>query len=118
MSTKELYFLYLLSALYLYSFFDTESCVVGEESPITTGGVVIPSNCQTRWFVLRNSIPPNACTLTHYQITCVNPKCKFSSTHPLDCLPPQCRQTCWQYRQYPEQYNPQIDGVCPTCAHK
>ena len=65
MSTKELYFLYLLSALYLYSFFDTESCVVGEgtlvftfsrslttfteqyattESPITTGGVVIPSN--------------------------------------------------------------------------
>ncbi|TDL18945.1 hypothetical protein BD410DRAFT_727879, partial [Rickenella mellea] len=51
-------------------------------------------------------------------IHCVNPKCKFSPNHPIDCLPPYCLRTCWQCRQYPQNYAPQIDGYCPTCANK
>ncbi|KAF9009699.1 hypothetical protein BDQ17DRAFT_1300625 [Cyathus striatus] len=49
-------------------------------------------------------------------IQCDNPNCKFSTTHPATCVPPQCTRTCWQYRQYPEQYSPHIDRLCPACS--
>ncbi|KAH8114250.1 hypothetical protein DFH11DRAFT_1596760 [Phellopilus nigrolimitatus] len=42
-------------------------------------------------------------------------RCKFSPNHPIDCLPPNCQRTCWQYRQYPEQYTPHLDRFCPAC---
>ncbi|KAG2040325.1 hypothetical protein BDR03DRAFT_949643 [Suillus americanus] len=37
-------------------------------------------------------------------ITCDSSRCKFSPNHPATCLPPTCKQTCAQYRQYPQQY--------------
>ncbi|KAI0346808.1 hypothetical protein BDW22DRAFT_1321515, partial [Trametopsis cervina] len=49
-------------------------------------------------------------------IKCESTTCKFSPVHPPDCVPPSCSQTCWQYRQYPEQYSPHIGAVCPHCA--
>ncbi|KAH7924072.1 hypothetical protein BV22DRAFT_1014025, partial [Leucogyrophana mollusca] len=49
------------------------------------------------------------------QIPCDNQRCKFSPNHPRDCVLPQCKQTCWQYRQYPQQYSPNIDRLCPNC---
>ncbi|KIM65228.1 hypothetical protein SCLCIDRAFT_113287 [Scleroderma citrinum Foug A] len=52
------------------------------------------------------------------QIQCDNRHCKFSSTHPSNCLPPECLNTCWQYRQFPQQYNPQINTLCPRCMQR
>ncbi|KAF8437502.1 hypothetical protein L210DRAFT_3405329, partial [Boletus edulis BED1] len=49
------------------------------------------------------------------QIVCENRNCKFSPNHPRDCAGPRCKQACWQYRQYPQQYSPNINSVCPTC---
>ncbi|KAF8228193.1 hypothetical protein L208DRAFT_1146822, partial [Tricholoma matsutake] len=49
------------------------------------------------------------------QIQCDDRFCKFSTTHPDNCSP-NCLQTCWQYRQFPEQYNRTLDRVCPACA--
>ncbi|KAA1471200.1 hypothetical protein DENSPDRAFT_837137 [Dentipellis sp. KUC8613] len=34
--------------------------------------------------------------LTVFQITCDSRWCKFSPSHPPDCVPPQCTQTCFQ----------------------
>ncbi|KAI6109837.1 hypothetical protein F5141DRAFT_810955 [Pisolithus sp. B1] len=48
-------------------------------------------------------------------IQCDNRYCKFSSTHPGTCVPPGCTNSCWQYRQFPQQYNPKIDTLCPRC---
>ncbi|KAL6308986.1 hypothetical protein BKA93DRAFT_814916 [Sparassis latifolia] len=48
-------------------------------------------------------------------IQCADRYCKFSSTHPNDCVPPQCTESCWQYRQFPQQYTPVIDNFCPVC---
>ncbi|TRM56997.1 hypothetical protein BD626DRAFT_412681 [Schizophyllum amplum] len=49
-------------------------------------------------------------------IECESTTCKFSPNHPPTCRPPTCTKTCWQYRQYPEQYSPNIDRYCPACA--
>ncbi|KLO19667.1 hypothetical protein SCHPADRAFT_817895, partial [Schizopora paradoxa] len=49
-------------------------------------------------------------------IICTSPTCKFSPNHPIDCLPPTCVSTCWQYRRYPEQYTPQLNRYCPSCV--
>ncbi|GLB35663.1 hypothetical protein LshimejAT787_0212280 [Lyophyllum shimeji] len=49
-------------------------------------------------------------------ITCDSEYCKFSPRHPPSCQPPRCTQTCWQYRQWPEQYSPNINSLCPTCS--
>ncbi|KAF7441373.1 hypothetical protein PC9H_001723 [Pleurotus ostreatus] len=46
---------------------------------------------------------------------CDSPRCKFSPYHPSSCQPPACTKTCIQYRGYPEQYSPNIDGLCPAC---
>ncbi|KAG5728502.1 hypothetical protein E4T56_gene19503 [Termitomyces sp. T112] len=54
-------------------------------------------------------------TLPDEEIQCDLINCKFSSTHSKDCVPPQCQRTCWQYRQYPQQYSPHIDRLCPNC---
>ncbi|PBK92130.1 hypothetical protein ARMGADRAFT_900126, partial [Armillaria gallica] len=48
-------------------------------------------------------------------VPCEQANCKFSPFHPANCRPPSCHQTCWQYRRYPEQYSPNIDGYCPSC---
>ncbi|TFK28878.1 hypothetical protein FA15DRAFT_633434, partial [Coprinopsis marcescibilis] len=48
-------------------------------------------------------------------IKCDLPTCKFSLTHPKSCQPPQCKKTCWQYHQYPQQYSPHINKRCPDC---
>ncbi|KAI6036608.1 hypothetical protein PISMIDRAFT_34538, partial [Pisolithus microcarpus 441] len=53
--------------------------------------------------------------LTRPQIQCDNRYCKFSSAHPSTCVPPGCTNSCWQYRQFPQQYNPRIDALCPRC---
>ncbi|ETW85102.1 hypothetical protein HETIRDRAFT_243529, partial [Heterobasidion irregulare TC 32-1] len=42
--------------------------------------------------------------LTGMQIECESTTCKFSRNHPNNCRPPTCKNTCWQYRQFPEQY--------------
>ncbi|KIJ17385.1 hypothetical protein PAXINDRAFT_73699 [Paxillus involutus ATCC 200175] len=52
------------------------------------------------------------------QIQCDDQCCKFSSTHPITCVPPSCTHTCWQYRQFPKQYNPHIDSFCPPCIQQ
>ncbi|KII89468.1 hypothetical protein PLICRDRAFT_41129 [Plicaturopsis crispa FD-325 SS-3] len=49
-------------------------------------------------------------------IQCDSRNCKFSPNHPADCKPPSCTRTCAQYRGYPEQYSPNINGLCPSCA--
>ncbi|THV08337.1 hypothetical protein K435DRAFT_8132 [Dendrothele bispora CBS 962.96] len=36
------------------------------------------------------------------EIKCDLVNCKFSPAHPHNC--PRCQQTCWQYRQFPQQY--------------
>ncbi|KAJ8595829.1 hypothetical protein M405DRAFT_279210 [Rhizopogon salebrosus TDB-379] len=48
-------------------------------------------------------------------IVCDSPRCRFSPNHPSTCVLPVCRQTCCQYRQYPQQYSPNIDRACPDC---
>ncbi|KDQ60849.1 hypothetical protein JAAARDRAFT_125013, partial [Jaapia argillacea MUCL 33604] len=53
--------------------------------------------------------------LTYTQIQCDNVHCKFSPSHPPDCVPPQCTRKCWQYHQSPQQFVPRIDNWCPTC---
>ncbi|KAF9534753.1 hypothetical protein CPB83DRAFT_754656, partial [Crepidotus variabilis] len=50
-------------------------------------------------------------------IQCDLATCKFSPAHPSNCRPPKCTQTCWQYRQFPQQYSPKIDRNCPACAN-
>ncbi|KAG5715239.1 hypothetical protein E4T56_gene3029 [Termitomyces sp. T112] len=50
-------------------------------------------------------------------IQCEDRYCKFSSTHPggaVDCGP-KCRNTCWQYRQFPQQYNRTFQQMCQKC---
>ncbi|KAF7771564.1 hypothetical protein Agabi119p4_5875 [Agaricus bisporus var. burnettii] len=49
-------------------------------------------------------------------IICFGTRCKFSPKHPQDCMPPNCSQTCWQYRQAPERYTLQINGPCHSCG--
>ncbi|KAF8582681.1 hypothetical protein K439DRAFT_1350615, partial [Ramaria rubella] len=53
--------------------------------------------------------------LPEEMIQCDSRWCKFSSTHPQDCSGPECKRTCWQYRQYPQVYAPQINNICPAC---
>ncbi|KAG2126816.1 hypothetical protein DEU56DRAFT_821789 [Suillus clintonianus] len=57
----------------------------------------------------------HAINLPDQLITCENTRCKFSPNHPTTCGPPTCKQTCCQYRQYPQQYSPNINSFCPTC---
>ncbi|KAJ3722525.1 hypothetical protein C8R42DRAFT_45518 [Lentinula raphanica] len=52
--------------------------------------------------------------LPEEEIKCDLVNCKFSPAHRPNC--PNCSQTCWQYRQYPQQYSPHIDRLCPTCS--
>ncbi|KAF8889801.1 hypothetical protein BD779DRAFT_1518926 [Infundibulicybe gibba] len=49
-------------------------------------------------------------------IQCNKTTCVFSPYHPQSCVPPKCTATCWQYRQFPEQYSPKINRACPACA--
>ncbi|KAF8802994.1 hypothetical protein BYT27DRAFT_7111079, partial [Phlegmacium glaucopus] len=49
------------------------------------------------------------------QILCGNAYCKFSPNHPPMCKPPACIRTCIQFHQFPEQYSPHIDRMCPYC---
>ncbi|KAF8889804.1 hypothetical protein BD779DRAFT_1438836, partial [Infundibulicybe gibba] len=55
---------------------------------------------------------------TPEQIMCESRTCKFSVHHPPTCVPPRCTETCWQYRQYPEQYSPNLDRLCPSCCQR
>ncbi|KZP16068.1 hypothetical protein FIBSPDRAFT_832157, partial [Athelia psychrophila] len=48
-------------------------------------------------------------------IQCGSTHCKFSPAHPQSCGPPTCKKTCAQYRQYPQQYAPNINSFCPPC---
>lgn len=52
-------------------------------------------------------------TLPDEEIKCDARDCKFSPNHPRHC--PQCKATCWQTRQYPQQYSPHLDAFCPDC---
>ncbi|KAK0240169.1 hypothetical protein IW261DRAFT_966809 [Armillaria novae-zelandiae] len=47
-------------------------------------------------------------------IYCDDRFCKFSAAHPSNCGS-NCSKTCWQRRQFPEQYNPLINSSCPSC---
>ncbi|KAF8264662.1 hypothetical protein EI94DRAFT_1737959 [Lactarius quietus] len=47
-------------------------------------------------------------------IQCADTHCRLSPFHPSNC--PNCKKTCWQYRQFPEQYAPQISSYCPSCS--
>ncbi|KAJ7582740.1 hypothetical protein C8J56DRAFT_955593 [Mycena floridula] len=49
-------------------------------------------------------------------IACDDRFCKFSARHPSNCGP-NCGTTCWQRKQFPEQYNPHIDNYCPSCIN-
>ncbi|KAM6500545.1 hypothetical protein JOM56_003559 [Amanita muscaria] len=48
------------------------------------------------------------------ELRCNDRFCKFSSAHPKDCGP-NCSTTCWQYRQFPEQYHRTTHAQCPIC---
>ncbi|KAN0131172.1 hypothetical protein V8E53_011064 [Lactarius tabidus] len=47
-------------------------------------------------------------------IQCADTHCRLSPFHPSNCG--NCKKTCWQYRQFPEQYAPQISSYCPSCS--
>ncbi|KAJ6630773.1 hypothetical protein B0H10DRAFT_852637 [Mycena sp. CBHHK59/15] len=49
------------------------------------------------------------------EIQCDSTTCKFSPSHPRSCGP-NCTTTCWQYRQFPEQFVRTIQGYCPQCT--
>ncbi|RDB21342.1 hypothetical protein Hypma_011577 [Hypsizygus marmoreus] len=53
-------------------------------------------------------------SLPDEMIRCDDRWCKFSTTHPSNCGP-NCKNTCWQYRQFPEQYNRTIARLCYAC---
>ncbi|KZT29273.1 hypothetical protein NEOLEDRAFT_587162 [Neolentinus lepideus HHB14362 ss-1] len=57
----------------------------------------------------------HAINLPEEEIKCDSVRCKFSPNHPSTCVPPSCTQTCWQYHQFPQQYAPNIDDLCPNC---
>ncbi|KAH9981316.1 hypothetical protein BGW80DRAFT_1163176, partial [Lactifluus volemus] len=48
-------------------------------------------------------------------IQCGSRWCRFSNTHPADCVAPQCQRTCNQFRAFPQSYNPRIDNWCQPC---
>ncbi|KAF8136330.1 hypothetical protein EV363DRAFT_1319320 [Boletus edulis] len=60
----------------------------------------------------------HAYDLPDQMIECDNQHCRFSPTHPSTCVPPVCTETCWQFRQFPQQYTPQIDAFCPVCEER
>ncbi|KAG1772650.1 hypothetical protein EDD22DRAFT_376551 [Suillus occidentalis] len=72
------------------------------------------------WRRVRNTY--NQCghvfDLADEMIRCDDRYCKFSSSHPNTCVPPSCTTTCWQYRQFPQQFNRFIDSVCPGCTQQ
>ncbi|KAG1756813.1 uncharacterized protein EDB91DRAFT_37098 [Suillus paluster] len=72
------------------------------------------------WRRVRNTY--NQCShvydLDDEMIRCDDLYCKFSSSHPSTCVPPSCTTTCWQYRQFPQQFNRFIDSVCPACTQQ
>ncbi|KAH9966642.1 hypothetical protein BC827DRAFT_1177415 [Russula dissimulans] len=49
------------------------------------------------------------------EIRCESRWCKFSLTHPTDCIAPQCQRTCNQFRSFPQHYKLQIDNWCQAC---
>jgi hypothetical protein len=86
----------------------------------------------TNW--LKLYLPRFMELLTGQQIQCDDRYCRFSTSHPSDCVPPNCSKTCWPYRQFPQQYSqscfggvendnlsaeilidPVIDRLCPDC---
>lgn len=46
-------------------------------------------------------------------VECDSRWCKFSRNHSPNCT--DCKNTCWQYRQYPQHYTPHINGKCQEC---
>ncbi|CAL1701180.1 unnamed protein product [Somion occarium] len=47
---------------------------------------------------------------------CEATNCIFSVNHPANC--PDCKKTCWQYHQYPEQYTVHPNDFCPACRQQ
>lgn len=80
---------------------------------------VLQLSTMCHWRRVRNTY--NQCghvfDLADEMIRCDDRYCKFSSSHPSTCVPPACTTTCWQYRQFPQQFNRFIDSVCPGCPH-
>lgn len=48
-------------------------------------------------------------------IECGKQNCRFSAYHDPNCVEPECRRTCAQFRTYPQVYTPQINRRCPPC---
>ncbi|KJA13967.1 hypothetical protein HYPSUDRAFT_49498 [Hypholoma sublateritium FD-334 SS-4] len=48
-------------------------------------------------------------------VHCQDHLCKFSPYHDPNCGP-NCKETCWQYRQFPEQINRRLDRKCGPCV--
>ncbi|KAF9054987.1 hypothetical protein BDZ89DRAFT_1124790 [Hymenopellis radicata] len=57
-------------------------------------------------------------TMPDEEITCDSPRCKVSPAHPRNCSLPACRKTCWQHRQYPQQYTVTKNEFCPDCVRQ
>ncbi|KAH6918609.1 hypothetical protein BKA70DRAFT_21932 [Coprinopsis sp. MPI-PUGE-AT-0042] len=56
----------------------------------------------------------HAYRLPDEMLQCDDRFCKFSTTHPDNCGP-NCKTSCWQYRQFPEQIHRTFDRKCPSC---
>ncbi|KAI0277773.1 hypothetical protein BGY98DRAFT_978043 [Russula aff. rugulosa BPL654] len=54
------------------------------------------------------------CVIPDASRTSTYTRCRLSPFHPANCV--NCKKTCWQYRQFPEQYAPQISSYCPSCS--
>ncbi|THH26814.1 hypothetical protein EUX98_g7376 [Antrodiella citrinella] len=50
------------------------------------------------------------------EIKCNSPKCIFSPKHPATCTGPSCKEKCFQYHQFPQQFSPHVKAKCPNCA--
>ncbi|KAF8188414.1 hypothetical protein BJ912DRAFT_968811 [Pholiota molesta] len=56
----------------------------------------------------------HAYRLPDEMVYCGDRWCKFSPYHDPECGP-NCKETCWQYRQFPEQINRRLDRKCSYC---
>ncbi|KAG2037219.1 hypothetical protein BDR03DRAFT_957730 [Suillus americanus] len=87
--------------------------------PTTLGPLsVLQLSFMCHWRRVRNTYSQcgHVFDLADEMIRCDDRYCKFSSSHPSTCVPPSCTTTCWQYRQFPQQFNRFIDSVCPSCT--
>ncbi|KAJ7343513.1 hypothetical protein B0H14DRAFT_3122117 [Mycena olivaceomarginata] len=75
-----------------------------------------------KWRQVRHHYTAEGCghiwEIPNEEIKCASIQCIFSDYHPRTCVGQRCRQSCWQYHQFPEQHTRTIAAKCPNCARR